>query len=173
MESATSAPRHRIHVGALRQRLGQRLDVDVDTVLGGLKVIATETTDEPVTGTLTVESIERGVSVTGSLRVEWTAECRRCLDRVTGVVDALVDEIFQVDAPPDSDIIDFDGDTIVLDDVIRESALAALPLAPLCGSDCDGPAPDRYRPGLHGRRAGDSDTETRDPRWAALDQLDL
>jgi uncharacterized protein len=175
-------PQHRIHVGALRQRLGQRLEVEVDQRLCSVRVVDTRISDEPVTGSLTLESIERGVSVTGAISVPWQGECRRCLEPVTGVAEAFVDEIFQVHAPPDSDIIDFDGDTVVLDQVIRDNAMASLPLSPLCRPDCQGPDPDRYPPGLEGERPGLRESDRRssddvpaalDPRWAALDQLDL
>ncbi|MGI9610066.1 MAG: YceD family protein, partial [Acidimicrobiia bacterium] len=115
-----SIAQHRVHVGALRQRLGQRLSVEVEQKLPELEVIATRTTPDPVTGTLTIESIERGVSVTGYLDVEWIADCRRCLEPVVGVEHTFVDEIFQVGAEAGGDLIPFDGDTVVLDQVIHD-----------------------------------------------------
>ncbi len=171
-----------MHVGGLRQRLGQRVEIDVEESFPGLQVIASRTTDAPVTGTLTIESIERGVSVTGNITVEWEAECRRCLEDIRGQSHPFVDEIFQIAAPDHSDVIDFDGETVVLDDVLRENAMAALPLSPLCGPDCEGPDPKRFPPGLGGESPTDSDEPTAaalservpaDPRWAALDGLDL
>ena len=65
--------------------------------------------------------------------------------------------------------------TVVLDQVIHDTALAALPLSPLCRPDCAGPDPDRYRPGL-GERPVDPDEPAEaalDPRWAALQDLEL
>ena len=65
---------------------------------------------------------------------------------------------------------------------MREAVLLALPLAPLCGEDCLGPAPDRFpavvedgEAGRARRRARDGALETAStmPRWAALDELDL
>jgi uncharacterized protein len=166
---------HRVHVGALRQRLGQRLTVEVEQRLPQLEVIATRTTSEPVTGTLTIESVERGVSVTGYLKVDWIADCRRCLEPVTGSEQTFVDEIFQVGAEPGGDLIPFDGETVVLDQVIHDTAMASLPLSPLCGDDCQGPDPDRYLPGV-GERPIDPDAPNEpagDPRWAALGDLKL
>ncbi len=181
MTSMVTNRRHRVHVGGLRQRLGQRLEIDISEAFPGLQVIASRTTEHPVSGTLTVESIERGVSVTGTLRVPWVADCRRCLETVVGESQPFVDEVFQVNAPENSDIIEFDGDTIDLDAVLRETAMASLPLSPLCGSNCLGPDPERFPPGLNG--VGPSEDEEAgeavngvvlaDPRWAALDQLDL
>lgn len=171
--AATS--QHRVHVGALRQRLGQRLSVDVEVLLPERQVIATRTTSKPITGTLTIESIERGVSVSGYLQVHWAADCRRCIEPVTGVEHAFVDEIFQIGADPGGDLIPFDGETVVLDQVIHDTALASLPLLPLCDDSCQGPDPDRYRPGV-GERPVDPDASDRhagDPRWAALSELKL
>jgi uncharacterized protein len=155
--------------------LGQRLWVDVEQTLPERRVIATRTTSDPVTGTLTIESIERGVSVTGFLQVKWIADCRRCLEPVTGVEQAFVDEIFQVGAESGGDIIPFDGETIVLDQVVHDAALASLPLSPLCEDTCEGPDPDRYRPGI-GERPVDPDAPAQsdtDPRWGPLSELKL
>ena len=173
-----SNAQYRVHVGALRQRLGQRIDVDIEQVHDDLSVIATRSTSDPVCGSFTIESIERGVSVTGPLHVPWTADCRRCLETVSGVETVFVDEIFQIGAEPGGDLIPFDGETVVLDQIIHDNALAALPLSPLCRTDCAGPDPDRYRPGV-GERSVDPDAPDAtgepqiDPRWGPLGQLDL
>ena len=51
---------------------------------------------------------------------------------------------------------------------LREAMLLALPLAPLCRDDCEGPEPDRFPTGV----AEDEPVERpADPRWAALDEF--
>jgi len=56
--------------------------------------------------------------------------------------------------------------------VVRELALLALPLAPLCRDDCTGPDTDRFPTGpAEGTDGPESDEPQRDPRWAALDAL--
>ena len=47
-----------------------------------------------------------------------------------------------------------------------DTALLALPLAPLCSADCAGPAPEAF-PVVPPDEGG----PVRDPRWAALDEL--
>jgi uncharacterized protein len=169
---------HRVNVVDLRRRLGQRLERVIDQVLAPQVVVASRTMRRPVTGTLVVESIERGVSVTGAVSFEWQGDCRRCLDPVTGEIEIDIDEIFQVGAPEGSDLIDFDGEMIDLLPLVRDAVALSLPLAPLCRDDCAGPAPDRY-PALLADDAPVTDDgpggeqPVRDPRWAALDQLDL
>lgn len=163
-----------VNVTELRRRLGQRQEQPIDVVLERQAVVGSRSLPRPVIGSATVESIERGVSVLGSITFAWEGECRRCLEPVTGEIAVQIDEIFQVDAPEDSDIIDFDGESIDLVPVLRDAVALSLPLAPLCRPDCVGPDPERY-PALtveereRNRRADAGP----DPRWAALDELDL
>jgi len=166
-----------VNVADLRRRLGQRQVEPVEVVLAHQQVLSSRTTDTAVAGEVTVESIERGVSVYGQVTFEWAGDCRRCLEETGGSLTVDIDEIFQVDAPPDSDLIDFDGDQIDLVPLVQEAVVLSLPLAPLCRDDCAGPDPERYPTLAH-----DADTRDRDehgnlvdgdPRWAALQELNL
>lgn len=163
-----------VNVADLRRRLGQRRVEPIDIVVAKQAVIATRSTERPVVGEITIESIERGVSALGRVTFEWEGDCRRCLEVASGIEEIEIDEIFQVDAPDDSDIIPFDGDQIDLVPVIADAVALSLPLAPLCRNDCDGPDPDRYpavtAEQFERERAADPSI---DPRWAGLDQLDL
>ena len=160
-----------VHVADLRRRLGQRREEPIDVVLPLLTVIASHTTPEPVVGTVTVESIERGVSVLGSVRFAWRGSCRRCLELVSGETEVEIDEIYQVGAPDDSDLLDFDGEQIDLVPLVSEAVGLSLPLAPLCRDDCAGPDPERY-PALMAEEV-EARRPASDPRWSALDQLDF
>lgn len=184
----------RVPITDLRRRLGQRRDVEVDHDPGPLAVGTSRTVGRPVTGELVIESIQGGVSVSGELRVAWAGECRRCLAEVEGEAVVDVHEIYQVHAPPDSDIYElWSEDQVDLAPMIQESVLLALPLAPLCDAACQGPDPDRFPatpeaeaqaqagPGGPGdvggadRAAegggGSGDDAPADPRWAALGDL--
>lgn len=90
-------------------------------------------------------------------------------------MDVEIDEIFQIDAPEDSDLLDFDGDQIDLLPLVREAVLFSLPLAPLCREECAGPDPDRYPAQSFDdfleAQAGQRAAAGGDPRWAALDDL--
>jgi len=177
-EQPTSKPaRLLVNVADLRKRLGQRQVEPIELTLASRTVLSSRTTEEPVTGEVTVESIERGVAVYGSVTFSWKGDCRRCLESTGGSINVDIDEIFQVNAPEDSDIIDFDGDQIDLVPVVHDAVGLSLPLAPLCRDDCVGPDPDRYPTLRH-----DADTRERDesgnlvdadPRWAGLSDLDL
>ncbi len=180
VEPVDSPPKLMVSVTELRKRLGQRQVEDIEVRLGRRQVVASRTTDEPVVGQLTIESIERGVTVRGQISFSWSGECRRCLDDTGSSLEVDIDEIFQVNAPEDSEIVDFDGDQIDLLPVVRDAVVFSLPLAPLCRPDCPGPDPDRY-PAMsveqseEARRAERKEELERDgdPRWSALDQLDF
>lgn len=171
-----------VNVADLRRRLGQRRSEPIDLHLARQTVVAASTTDAPVTGEVIVESIERGVSVVGGVRFGWEGECRRCLELTGGELDVEIDEIFQIDAPDDSELLPLVGDQIDLVPLTREAVVLSLPLAPLCSDDCPGPDPDRY-PAMtedalmaaEAQARAEEEAATggppRDPRWAALDQL--
>lgn len=183
-DGGTRPARLLVNVADLRRRLGQRRTEPIEVRLARQTVVAASTTDAPVTGEVTVESIERGVSVRGGVRFGWAGECRRCLEVTGGELDVDIDEIFQVDAPEDSELLPLVGDQIDLVPLVREAVVLSLPLAPLCREDCPGPDPDRYpamtEEGLADAEATDraedggaADGPPRDPRWAVLDQLQL
>lgn len=136
------------------------VDVEVDLVV--------EATADPDT-----------LALTGTIRAPWNGECRRCLEPVEGVLEIDVHEIFSraPDASADDDVWPIEDEQIDVAAVIADAVLLDLPLAPLCGPDCQGPAPEEYP----ARSGDDPDDETEDgdepeegrgdPRWAALDEL--
>ena len=174
-------PRHLpVSVAELRRRLGERMTIEIDVILPRLEVIASASDPgKAVTGAVLIESIERGVTVRGEVTYDWIGDCRRCLEPVVGTVDAAIEEIFQVAAPEDSDLLDLVDDQVDLLPIVRDAVLVGLPLAPLCRVDCAGPDPDRYPTqteiDLEAERAGGATRAASgppgDPRWAALDQL--
>ena len=168
-----------VNVADLRRRLGQRRSEPIEVRLARQTVVASSTTDAPVVGQVMVESIERGVSIVGGVRFGWEGECRRCLEVTGGELSVEIDEIFQVDAPDDSELLALIGDQLDLVPLVLEAVVLSLPLAPLCRNDCPGPDPDRY-PALTEDEVAAAEAAVaaesgppRDPRWAALDQLQL
>lgn len=127
--------------------------------------------DRPVTYALTLEARSGRLTVRGRAEGAWTGPCRRCLEPTGGDVEADIDEIFEVRSTP-GETWPIDDGVIDLEPVLREALLLELPLAPLCGPECAGPAPERYPAAAPGDAADDvDDRSVRDPRWAALDAL--
>lgn len=83
---------------------------------------------------------------TGRVKGEWAAECRRCLEEVRGRIDTALREVFEWE-PADGETWPIVDQRIDLGPAVRETAILALPLAPLCSVDCAGPVPDRFPTG--------------------------
>ena len=88
---------------------------------------------------------------------------------------AEVREVFEP-RPVEGETYPLADDTVDLEPMVRDAVLLALPLAPLCGDDCLGPAPDVFPAVVEGDGpVDDGDREAAeppaDPRWAALDEL--
>jgi uncharacterized protein len=164
----------RLGVGDLLQRPGSRREVQRSVLLseelavtgsaipaGSLAELdlVVESTADP--GTLTVS---------GRVRAPWTGECRRCLTSISGELEAEVRELF-ARQPIDEDIWPLEGEEIDLAALAREALLLALPLAPLCGDDCHGPAPEAFPTGAGEPDLPTDDDPPIDPRWAALAEV--
>ena len=94
------------------------------------------------------------VVVHGKLRAALTVECARCLEPARVVVNepisALVipmtdkressgSERDDDDLVPDQpDLLSYDGETVVLDELIRDELLLGIPFVPLCSDTCAG-----------------------------------
>ena len=166
----------RVGITELRRRPGTQRDVHTSVSLPDLAIsTARVPKDAAVSVDAVLEAVEGGITVGGHVTAPWEGECRRCLDLVSGTMDVALHEVFEL-APSDGETYPIEGDDVDLEPVVRDALLLDLPLAPLCRDDCPGPAPDEFpaRVSADDRDAGDVNGEPpRDPRWAALDQLDL
>jgi uncharacterized protein len=107
------------------------------------------------------------VVVRGTLRAELTVPCARCLEPAEILVDEDLSAL-AVATPSvrgrkasgedddggsdDADTFAYDGDSVVLDDLIRDLLLLGIPMIPLCSDACPGIRP-----------------KTEDAPWAAGD----
>lgn len=171
-------PRLVVPVAEIRRHLGTRAPVESSLLADGLALpdVGVAVPDgAPVVLRGEVESISDGVVLTGVVKTPWTGTCRRCLRPVEGNATVDVREVFAVE-PVDGETWPLEGDHLDVGPLLHDTALLALPLAPLCGDDCEGPDPERF-PAAPAPTAdqgrGTSEEPPRDPRWAALDQLDL
>lgn len=129
--------------------------------------------DEDVRAQLTIESILEGsVTATGTITAPFVGECRRCLREVEGSVDVDVQEVFEPH-PVEGDTYRLDGDHVDLEPMVRDALLLALPLAPLCRDDCQGPDPDHHPVAVAEEDEDEDQPESppADPRWSALGEL--
>lgn len=185
-----------VGVSDLLRRPGARREVQRVLASPGYKVATAEVPeDADVEVDLVVEATAdpSTLALRGMVHAPWTGECRRCLDPVEGVLDLEVHELFSrdPDAASDDEVWPIEAEQIDVAAVVADAILLALPLAPLCGPDCRGPAPDEFPArapdeAAHERldalveptdeeAAGDvvgaGPDEVVDPRWSALDEL--
>jgi uncharacterized protein len=158
-------------VTELRRRPGTQRPVEVAAALPDLAITTArvpEGAELALDGVLEAVEGSSAITLSGRLTVPWVAECRRCLDEVTGVEEVEVSEVFET-RPTPGETYAIEGDEIDLEPVLREAALLHLPLAPLCREDCRGPAPEDFPAVPEG--AEEPSEPPGDPRWAALDVL--
>lgn len=122
----------------------------------------------------------QGLRVTGQVTGRVQVECDRCLKQVEVGVDSKFDvdyvtaEAYQARqeaelTEADLDLSIFDGETLDVDELVKEELLLAVPDHVVCKADCKGMC------AVCGadKNSVNCDCETRqvDPRWAGLEKL--
>ena len=146
MTDPVRQPRLRVSVTEIRRHLGSRIPVHgavvaEDLALPDVGVAVEDGAEVSFDGEL--ESISEGVVLTGTATVPWVGDCRRCLTRVDGTATIQIREIYEVH-PTDGETWPLVNEEVDLGPLLRDTALLALPLAPLCAEDCLGPAPEAF-----------------------------
>ena len=123
------------------------------------------------------KDIVADIRLRGSLKGDFLAPCARCMEPVLTPVEAEYDLIFRpvgVDeggseraiSAQETEIGYYLKDSLLLEDVLREQVLLALPVRTLCKPDCKGLCP---RCGQNRNSQSCScDAGPVDPRWEAL-----
>jgi uncharacterized protein len=124
--------------------------------------------------------IIKDLRLRGKLSAQLELQCARCLEPVPQDIkrefellyrplgaDAGRDELSVTDA--EAEIGYYQGEGLLLEDVLREQVLLALPLKVTCREDCKGLCPQCGK-NLNQEQCSCS-TEVEDPRWAALKEV--
>jgi uncharacterized protein len=98
------------------------------------------------------------VVVRGALKAELNVPCARCLQPARAVVTERISALMvpssalatgpngegdDADLTADqADVIPYDGETVVLDDLVRDELLLGIPMIPLCSESCPGIRPE-------------------------------
>jgi uncharacterized protein len=159
-------PSLRIDVADLLAHPGSRRSVVCDAEVEALGT-SVAAVSGPVRLDLSLERVSDGIVVRGTVHCTWTGPCGTCLRKLVRGISIPVDELFEL-APLEGETYPIDGHVIEVEQMMRDSVLLELPLAPRCDPPCqplelhdpeeDGPA---------------DDAAAVDPRWAALSGLDL
>ena len=134
--------------------------------------------DNPIVrGEVTLLRTNRGILVTGKLETELAVTCSRCLEQFHEPATLQIEEEFfptidiltgaAVTVPEDDpDAFTIDQNNILdLTEAIRQYALMAVPMKPLCRPDCKGLCPTC---GKNLNVEGCGCPPPVDPRWAKL-----
>ncbi len=159
----------------LQASIGNTRDFSLDE-----PILIIDESESRVTGTLRVTKTHRGVLVQGAVETKVPMECSRCLKTFKNKLTFDVEEEYfpcldiksgnPLDTPdePDSFLID-EHHILDLNEAIRQNALLAIPMKPLCRKDCAGLCQ------ICGRDLNkahcDCDKGIIDPRWAKLTDL--
>jgi uncharacterized protein len=123
------------------------------------------------------KDIVADIRLKGSFQGRFEVPCARCVEPVEIPLGADFDLIFRPvgvdgDAPersitaPETEIGYYQGDSLALEDVLREQVLLSLPVRTLCNEDCKGLCP---RCGANrNNQPCTCDVGPSDPRWEAL-----
>jgi uncharacterized protein len=152
-------PGFRIDVADLLSHPSAHRDVEISDELEDLAGIAARV-QGPVEVRLALERITDGIVARGTVTTHWVAECSNCLRDLECTLSVHVDELFEPD-PVEGETYPIEGHELNLEQLVRDSVLLELPLAPHCDEPCAPPSSDQ------------TDDESIDPRWAALSELEL
>ena len=124
--------------------------------------------------------VVQDIRLKGKLETSLEVPCARCLEPVLHQVDRSFDLLYRplgTDAgheelsitDAEAEIGYYQGASLLLEDVLREQVLLALPLKTVCREDCKGLCP------VCGKNLNESlcscATQMEDPRWAALKEI--
>ncbi len=163
--------------GLLKEHSGARRTIELD----GAQSQGGDAPPATVTGSLALTRTDRGVWASGAVVIAADQVCSRCLVPFAERLRVQVDDEFlppvDIDTgrkvrygdEPDADTESIDAHHVLdLEDLFRQYAAAARPLAPVCREDCAGLCPtcgtDLNEPACTCEPAID-------PRWATLREL--
>lgn len=155
----------RIEITDLLTGAVNRRDVKRECSVPGLAVVAAQI-NVPVQIDLVLSRIPEGIVARGTFSCAWLAQCSLCLEEITGALSADVDELFEAVAI-EGDTYPITGNEIDFDQLIRDTLVVELPLAPSCGTtNCAN----------FSQLESDSEEITSasvDSRWSALSELEF
>jgi uncharacterized protein len=157
----------------LKALIGSTREFSLDDPIAILE----EGTESHVIGTLNVTKTHRGVLVQGTVETAMPMECSRCFKTFKNTLTVNIEEEYfpsldinsgtPLEVPEEPDCFKIDEHHILdLSDAIRQNALLAIPMKPLCREDCAGLCQVCGKD--LNKSQCDCNKESIDPRWAKL-----
>ena len=160
-----------IHIAELNAGLGKELPFSFTTAAADIDATAADYAFEgPIEVEGHVMNTGTGYRVEGVIRARKRFICDRCLEECLEAQEHAFSEMFRQGTPAENDDANFfDGDEIELQELVRDTLLAAQPLSNICKPDCKGLCPVCGANLTHGDCG--CDRFVPDPRLAALQQF--
>jgi uncharacterized protein len=160
----------------LKSNIGNVREFEISEVIDIMGIGASSL----IEGSVKLTRTNRGILVQGTLYTKVPVECSRCLKVFDYPLTFNIEEEYfplidvnsgaPVEIPEDSDSFTIDEHHILdLSEAIRQNALLAIPMKPLCRKDCSGLCPECGKNLNEGQC--DCNTEKIDSRWAKLAKL--
>lgn len=160
-----------VNIAELNTDLGRELLFSFTTTAEELDAVSEDYAFEgPIEVTGTVVYTGTCWRVSGKIKVVKTFVCGRCLTDCRENQSYDFSEDYSQEAAETEDLVNvFEGDMLDIQDMVRDTLLAAQPLSNICKPDCKGLCPVCG----HNLNEGDCgcDRLVIDPRMAALQQL--
>jgi uncharacterized protein len=142
--------------------------------------IKTSGSAEVVRETRGPRDVVEDIRLVGSFSAKVEVRCARCLETVENTLAESFDLLYRplgVDARGDDQSIGraeteigyYQGEGVLLEDVLKEQVILALPVKQVCRTDCKGLCPHCGR-NLNNESC-DCATTVSDPRWTALEDI--
>jgi len=160
----------------LKEAIGAKRSYEVDETVD----IADQ--ERPVKGRVNLVRTDRGILIRGNLHTDIEVTCSRCLNLCLCPLTLAIEEEYfpttdiltgaPVAVPEQSDYFTINEQHILdLDEAIRQLALLASPMKPLCKANCAGLCPSCG----HNLNLGPCDCPKQniDPRWTRLQELTI
>jgi len=143
---------------------------ELDLAVSGVRFL------QPIAVDLILVKAAQAISARGRIKTSVTCECVRCLSRLLVPLDIPVATQFLPALPPlppgeyqmPSEAAEdyyYQDDVVVLDDLVRQEVILAVPFRPQCRADCRGLCPQCGQDLNVGTCAC---APPPDPRWAVL-----
>lgn len=164
----------RVPINKILQSAGLSLNFSVEDETGipGLETLG------PISVDLKLTNAETRILAQGGASGQMKVECARCNEDYPFPVSIELEESFVHKTSPEADVtgieafevLTYEKEQIVLDEMLRQNFLATIPIQPICrNGNCKGLC-DQCGANLNESQC-ECEKEDIDPRWAALREI--
>lgn len=158
-----------IDVSRLLDSPGSKRAVAFEEIVDGLRTELARVSSEPLRFVLTLEPMENGILVRGTIEGRVVSTCRRCLEDKSSPIHVRVAEVYRPKSDAWEEGYAIENHVLDLRGLVLDNVMLNLPQFPLCSPDCAGMCPNC---GVNLNRGTCTCAHERaDSRWSVLKDL--